>query len=66
MNCFTKLWHSAVIASMVIAPLAWAKVTIYMCGDSTMQDVDVDLFRQMNPQRVLQKCFGMPLVQRAW
>lgn len=38
MNCFTKLWHSAVIASMVIAPLAWAKVTIYMCGDSTMQD----------------------------
>lgn len=38
MNCFTKLWHSAVIASMVVAPLAWAKVTIYMCGDSTMQD----------------------------
>ena len=38
MNCFTKLWQSAVIASMVVAPLAWAKVTIYMCGDSTMQD----------------------------
>ena len=33
-------------------------------GDSTMQDVDVDLFRQMNPQRVLQKCFGMPLDDR--
>ena len=38
MNLFTRLWHSAVIASMVVAPLAWAKVTIYMCGDSTMQD----------------------------
>lgn len=44
MNCFTKLWHSAVIASMVIAPLAWAKVTIYMCGDSTMQDWAVGWF----------------------
>ncbi len=38
MGLFTKIWHSAVIASMVVAPLAWAKVTIYMCGDSTMQD----------------------------
>ena len=30
-------------------------------GDSTMQDVDADLFRQMNPKKVLQKCFGLPL-----
>ena len=30
-------------------------------GDTTMQDVDADLFRQMNPKKVLQKCFGMPL-----
>ena len=38
MNCFAKIWQSAVIASMFVAPLALAKVTIYMCGDSTMQD----------------------------
>ena len=44
MNLFTRLWHSAVIASMVVAPLAWAKVTIYMCGDSTMQDWAVGWF----------------------
>ena len=30
-------------------------------GDTTMQDVDSDLFRQMNPKKVLQKCFGAPL-----
>lgn len=30
-------------------------------GDMAMQEVDSDLFRQMNPKRVLQKCFGMPL-----
>ena len=38
MNIVAKIWQSAVIASMVVAPLAWAKVTIYLCGDSTMQD----------------------------
>ena len=38
MNCFAKIWQSAVIASMVAVPLTWAQVTIYMCGDSTMQD----------------------------
>lgn len=26
-----------------------------------LQDVDSDLFRQMNPKKVLQKCFGLPL-----
>ena len=26
-----------------------------------LQDVDADLFRQMNPKKVLQKCFGLPL-----
>ena len=30
-------------------------------GDDTMQSVDPDLYRQMNPKKVLQKCFGMPL-----
>ena len=30
-------------------------------GDDTLQDVDSDLFRQMNPKRVLQKCFGLPI-----
>ena len=38
MGAFSKIWQSAVIASLVTAPLALAKVTIYMCGDSTMQD----------------------------
>lgn len=35
LGCF---WRSVVILSMVFTPLIWAKVTIYMCGDSTMQD----------------------------
>ena len=38
MGMFSKVWQSAVLASLVAAPLAMAKVTIYMCGDSTMQD----------------------------
>ena len=33
-----KILQTVVVASMVVAPLLWAKVTIYMCGDSTMQD----------------------------
>ena len=33
-----KIWQTVVIASMVVAPLLWAKVTIFMLGDSTMQD----------------------------
>ena len=37
-SLFNKFWQSAVVASMVLAPAALAKVTIYMCGDSTMQD----------------------------
>ena len=35
---FSKLWQSTVVASMIAAPIALAQVTIYMCGDSTMQD----------------------------
>lgn len=36
---FGKLWQGLVALSMIMAPAAvWAKVTIYMCGDSTMQD----------------------------
>ncbi len=38
MKMFSKLWQSIVVASMVVAPLTWSAVTIYMCGDSTMQD----------------------------
>ncbi len=38
MGMFSKIWQSAVVASMLATPLAMAKVTIYMCGDSTMQD----------------------------
>ncbi|WP_290926101.1 GDSL-type esterase/lipase family protein [Fibrobacter sp.] len=35
---FSKVWQGVVTASMLAAPIAMAKVTIYMCGDSTMQD----------------------------
>ena len=35
---FSKVWQGAVAASLIAAPLSLAKVTIYMCGDSTMQD----------------------------
>ena len=35
---FSRVWQSAVVASMLVSPAIWAKVTIYMCGDSTMQD----------------------------
>ncbi len=38
MGFASKLWQSVVVASMILAPLAMAKVTIYLCGDSTMQD----------------------------
>lgn len=38
MGMFSKFWQGTVAASMIVAPLAMAKVTIYMCGDSTMQD----------------------------
>lgn len=37
-NWMGKIWQTAVIASMAIAPATWAKVTIYMVGDSTMQN----------------------------
>ena len=30
-------------------------------GDQTVQDIDADLMRQMNPKRVLSKCFQQPL-----
>ena len=36
----SKIWQSVVVASMVFAPFTLAKVTIYLCGDSTMQDWD--------------------------
>lgn len=35
---FNKLWQGAVAASMLVAPVTYAGVTIYMLGDSTMQD----------------------------
>ena len=40
MGMFSKVWQGAVVASLIATPLAMAKVTIYMCGDSTMQDWD--------------------------
>lgn len=38
LNLFNKVWQFFVIASMVWTPVIWAKVTIYLVGDSTMQD----------------------------
>ena len=38
MSLLSKIWQSTVIASMVAAPMTMAQVTIYLCGDSTMQD----------------------------
>lgn len=38
MNIFSRVWQSVVVASLILTPMVWAKVTIYMCGDSTMQD----------------------------
>ena len=38
MGMFSKFWQGVVATSMIAAPLAMAKVTIYMLGDSTMQD----------------------------
>ena len=40
MNFFSKIWQIAVAFSMLVAPVVWAKITIYMCGDSTMQDYE--------------------------
>lgn len=37
---FSKIWQGAVIASMLFASAANAVVTIYLVGDSTMQDWD--------------------------
>lgn len=34
----SKIWQAIVIATMVFSVAVWAKITIYMCGDSTMQD----------------------------
>ena len=33
-----RIWQIFVVASMFLAPMVCAKITIYMCGDSTMQD----------------------------
>ncbi len=38
MSIFSKTWQVAVIATMLFSVAVWAKITIYMCGDSTMQD----------------------------
>ena len=38
MNIFSRVWQSVVVASMILTPMVCAKITIYMCGDSTMQD----------------------------
>ena len=38
MGMFSKVWQGAVAASLIAAPLSLAKLTINLCGDSTMQD----------------------------
>jgi len=37
-NLFSKIWQGAVVASMMAAVAANAVVTVYLVGDSTMQD----------------------------
>ena len=34
----SRIWQIFVVASMFLASMVCAKITIYMCGDSTMQD----------------------------
>ena len=34
----SRIWQAVVIATMLFSVAVWAKITIYMCGDSTMQD----------------------------
>lgn len=34
----SRIWQIFVVASMILVPMVCAKITIYMCGDSTMQD----------------------------
>ena len=34
----SRIWQTFVVASMFLVPMVCAKITIYMCGDSTMQD----------------------------
>ena len=38
MTFLNKICQTAVLASIVVSSIVWAEVTIYMCGDSTMQD----------------------------
>ena len=33
-----KICQTVVLASIVVSTIVWAEVTIYLCGDSTMQD----------------------------
>ncbi len=40
MGMLSRIWQGAIFATMLTAPVALAKVTIYLCGDSTMQDWD--------------------------
>lgn len=37
---FDKILHSVIVASLVGVTFVWSQVTIYMLGDSTMQDYD--------------------------
>lgn len=34
----SRIWQTFVVASMFLVPMVCAKITIYVCGDSTMQD----------------------------
>lgn len=41
-NIFTRFWQGAVALSVIFASTAIAKVTLYMCGDSTMDTYPMD------------------------
>ena len=38
MTFLNKICQTVVLASIVVSSVVWAEVTIYLCGDSTMQD----------------------------
>lgn len=33
-----RIWQTAIVLTLIFSAAVWAKITIYLCGDSTMQD----------------------------
>ena len=64
MGAFSKIWQGAVIASMLAAPAVLAKVTIYMCGDSTMQDWNEGYYPKQGRARI--SITGSTRPRRRW